>query len=476
MTQAPETTASTGPEQPVHHLVIIMVSAGSFLAPFSMAAVNVALPAMGEALRADAFTLSLMPTVFLLCNVALILPFSRLADNYGRKRIYALGLCVSACGALCSYFAPSAEWILLFRAVQGSGSAMIFSSGLAIISSVFAANARGLPIGLNTAAVYIGMTVAPALGGWVTDGFGWRGVFLLPVVPLLCVVALAILGLKGREWKKDQYSALDWRGALIYAGWTAALVGGLTSLPSSAGIMSLVLAALLLLVFLRHQSRQAEPLVRLELFRGNRLLTRSLACSSLMYAAAYPVSLLLSLYLQYITGLEAFEAGRILLYQALAMAFIAPFSGRVSDKIEPRVISTVGCIGVACGFGLLVQIGFDTPPYQVALALFFIGVGFSIFSVPNSNAVVSSVDANHIGLASATVNLARTTGNLVGISLVNMIVRQMLGEVQIEPEQYPALLSTIHTALQISLAFVLIACVLSATRGRLRCNPQSTIG
>jgi len=447
-------------------VVIFIVCCGAFLAPLSMSAVNVALPAMGEALGADAFTLSLMPTIFLLCNVALILPFSRLADNYGRKRIYALGITVSAMGALCSYYAPTAEWILVFRGVQGSGSAMIFSSGLALISSVFSAKERGLPLGLNTASVYLGLTAAPLIGGWVTDSFGWQGVFLLPVIPLLTVVALIIFGLKGKEWKKAQYSALDWRGALIYAGWSAALVAGLTTLPSPSGIIALLIAAALLFVFIRHQSRQSEPLVRLELFRGNKLLTRSLSCSILMYAANYPVSFILSLYLQYIMGLEALEAGQILLFQALAMAFIAPFSGRLSDRIEPRILSTMGCIGVACGFTLLVQIGFDSSPNQVALALFFMGVGFSLFSVPNNNAIIGSVDANHIGLVSATVNLARTTGNLVGISLINLIVRQILGEVQIEPEQYPLLLTTLHTALTIGLTLVVTAILLSASRGR----------
>ncbi len=154
------------------YLVVAVICLGSFLSPLSMASVTMAIPAMADALSADAVSVSLLPTLFLLSNVMFMLPAAKVADNIGRKRVFAAGIALNACASLMAYWAPSIEWVLALRFAQGAGSAMVFSTSLAIITSVFPASERGLPLGLNTAAVYIGLTVAPALGGLMTDALG----------------------------------------------------------------------------------------------------------------------------------------------------------------------------------------------------------------------------------------------------------------------------------------------------------------
>ena len=454
-------------EQTNQYLVLCVVCLGSFLSPLSMAAVNIAIPSLADDLHANAIMVSWLPTIFLISNVALMLPFSKLADNYGRKRIYALGLATNACSSAGCYFAPNIEWILFFRFFQGAGSAMVFGTALAIITSVFPARERGLPLGLNTASVYIGLTAAPLIGGYVTETFGWRSVFLLPL-PFVAVLLALIYFVVRSEWRREQYSKFDWVGTGIFAAWAVAVVVGLAGLPNWPNIIVFALSFALLIMFVKHQSSIAEPLIRIGLFRESRLFSFSLASASLMYGATFPLIFVLSLYLQYIKGLSPLESGQIILAQSLAMALLAPIAGKLSDRLQPRVIATVGCVSVGIGFAMLARLDFSTTTEYVSLSMGLIGIGFGFFSAPNHNAVMSSVPQGEVGVASATISLARVSGNLIGISLVNLLVHLLLGDTLISVERYPQLLQVVQYSMAIGCAFVTAAIVLSATRGRLK--------
>jgi EmrB/QacA subfamily drug resistance transporter len=460
-------------EQTNRYIVLCVICLGSCLSPLSMAAVSIAIPSLANALQADAVLVSWLPTAFLLSNVALMLPFGKLADNYGRKRIYALGLTTNACGSLAAYLSPSIEWILFFRFLQGAGSAMIFGTALAIVTSVFDARERGLPLGLNTASVYIGLTAAPVLGGWITEAFGWRAVFLLPL-PFTAILLLVIHFFLHSEWRKDTHSSFDWVGTFIFAGWALSLVIGLTGLPQWHSIAALLLSCCLLVLFIKHQAGNPEPLIRVQLFRESRLFSFSLASASLMYGAMYPLNFVLSLYLQYIRGLSPLESGQLIMVQAFAMALLAPIAGKLSDRIQPRVIATVGCTCVAVGFFMLCQLGFNTPTVYVSTALFFIGIGFGLFSAPNHNAVMSSVPSDEVGVASATISLARVCGNLIGISLINLLVHLLLEDNQITPELYDQLLVMIRYAMVISSTVVVAAVLFSASRGTVKPHTETS--
>ena len=187
-----------------------------------------------------------------------------------------------------------------------------------------------------------------------------------------------------------------------------------------------------------------------------------------MYGATYPLNFVLSLYLQYIRGLSPLESGQLIMVQAFAMALLAPIAGKLSDRIQPRIISTVGCTSVAIGFFMLCQLGFDTPASYVSTSLFFIGIGFGLFSAPNHNAVMSSVPGDEVGVASATISLARVCGNLVGISLINLLVHRLLGNNQITPELYDQLLVMIRYAMILASIFVVMAVLLSGSRGTIK--------
>jgi EmrB/QacA subfamily drug resistance transporter len=432
-----------------------------------MASVNIAIPDLAADLHANAKMVSWLPTLFIVSSVIFMLPAGKLADNYGRKRIYTYGLGLNAFASLMCGIGTSIEWVLFWRCVQGAAAAMLFGTGIAIITSVTPPHKRGAALGIATACIYIGLTVAPAVGGWLTESWGWRSVFFFQVPIVLGLLLLIKMRLSG-EWKNDEKSKYDWWGTLIFAVFASALVYGLSILPSLLWMFMLGLSIACLTLFVVHQSRSRRPLIRVQMFRESRVFSMSLATSLLMYASNFPLVFLMSLYLQYVKGFSPSQAGQIILVQALAMAIMAPFSGKLADKFEPRIIATLGCTIVACGLLVLSFMHIHTNAVYIAGSLLLIGLGFGLFSTPNNNAIMGATHRDEVGVASASVSLSRTIGNLVGMSLVNLMVHFYIGDAQLSQEQNPALILTVELALNMSLAFVLVACVASWCRGKAR--------
>ena len=450
---------------PVTTVALIAVCTGYLIAPMGMAAVNVAIPVLAEDLQASAIKVSWLPTLYILANVAFMLPFGKLADNYGRKRVYAYGLLLNALSAFMCAIGTDIDWILFWRFMQGAAGAMIFSTGVAIITSVTPSHKRGAALGVLAACVYIGLTLAPAVGGWLTELLGWRAVFYFQIPLVIALLIFMKLKLHG-EWKNDQHSRFDWIGSAIFITFACTLVYGLSKLPSLLGFALLLVSLLSLGGFIVHQSRDRQPLIRVQMFRESRVFSLSLSTSFLMYGSNFAIIFLLSLYLQYIKGFSPAYAGQILLMQALCMAIVAPFAGKLADRFQPRIIATIGCSIVAVGFLFLIQISPDTTAFYIGGSLGLVGLGFGLFSTPNNSAIMGAVKEQEVGVASASMNLSRTIGNLVGMSLVNLMMHYYIGDANFGPESNPALMSTISLALLMSLSFVIIASVISAVRGK----------
>ncbi|BFM22004.1 MFS transporter [Gilvimarinus japonicus] len=445
-------------------LVLVTVCLGAFVAPLGMASVNVAIPALAEDLAANAVLVSWIPTVVLISNIMFMLPAGKCADLWGRKRLFFLGVCVNAGTSAVAFFAQSIEVVLLLRFIQGIGSAMMFATSMALLISVFPADKRGLPLGLNAACIYLGLTLAPALGGWVTEALGWRYVFLLPL-PIATVVLGILMRVPG-EWHSHTKDRFDWRGAVLFAAVAVCLAVGLAGLPDIENAALVVLALVLLAVFVRMQARAKAPLIRVQMFRESKLFSMSLATASLMYASSYPLGFMLSLYLQYVRGYSAGDAGQILLVQALTMAFVAPIAGRLSDFFPARWLASAGCACTLAGFALLSTLDGTTERLDIMLALLLVGFGFGFFSSPNNHVVMHSAQAHEVGVAAATLNLARVMGNLVGMSLVNLFVHWHLGDSAMSRAIAEPLLLTFHQAINLAMGFLLLATVLSLLRGR----------
>jgi len=298
-------------------LAVSMVS--SFLTPFMASSINVAMPLIGKEFGLSAVTLGWVFTAYTMTAAMFLVPFGRIADLAGRKRIFALGLSFDIAGATIGALAPSAFLLILARAVQGVGGAMIFGTGVAILTSVYPQGARGHALGLNTAAVYSGLSLGPVLGGFIVHTLGWRSVFLVTVPIAATALALTIFRLKG-EWADARGEGFDLAGAVIFGAGLVSLMSGFSRLPTPLGIILTAAGLLALALFVGFELRREAPLLDLRLFRHNRIFAFSNLAALFNYSATAAVAFLMSLYLQYIKGLPPQQAGLVLVAQPIVMA------------------------------------------------------------------------------------------------------------------------------------------------------------
>ena len=460
---SPETSSLAS--EPSVLVALIAVCAGYLIAPMGLSAVNVAIPALALDLQASAAQVGWLPTVYILSSVMCFLPASRLADRYGRKRVFVYGLWVNGLAATVSSISSNMDVILLLRFVQGIAAAMIFGTGVAIVSSIVPANKRGMALGIVASCVYVGLTLAPVAGGYLTEFMGWRSVFWFQVPLIVLLLVYIAIKLPG-EWKDSETHAVDWLGTAVFALFSCLFVLGMAQLPSWYGVTTVCASFGALWLFIYLQIHTETPLIRVQMFRENRLFSLSLTSSLFMYGSNFALLFLLSVYLQFIHNLSPSQAGNILLFQALSMAIMAPVAGKLADRFASRVVATIGCSIVAVGLFLLNIPLIMAEPWWIGLALLILGIGFGLFSTPNNNSIVSSVTKAEIGVASAAMNLGRTVGNLIGMSVVNTMIHIIIGDVPIESASLDDIANTVELALMLSLGMVLCACIASGARGR----------
>ena len=454
-------------------LVLVSICLTNFLNSVTNSSVNVATPTIASALQANAILVSWIPTSFLLSSVVMLLPAGRLADIHGRKKLYVSGITIFIITSILASLSVSIEMLLTIRLLQGIGSAMIFATGLAIITSVFPAENRGVSLGIASASVYFGLSCGPLIGGWFTEVYGWRSVFLFPVPFSMIACALIVINLKG-EWKSQSPTRVDWLGGLIFAIWSSAFFIGVSTLPGKLSYLLLGIGAAGLVLFYYQQVNSKHPLVRFRAIMDNHVFFRSLMASVCVYASNYPLIFLFSLYLQFNQGLSPHDAGQIMVLQAITMAILAPIAGRLSDRFEPRIIATGGCLIMASAFGMLDLITDHTSLYYIAGCLMTLGFGFGLFTTPNNNAALSAIDRERLGIATALLNLSRVVGNMTGIAMVMILVSLIIGHAELKPQQYPALLTTIRWALALSCIYALSGAYFSFTRGNIRIKKQAS--
>ncbi len=465
------TTPSTTPppeyeqDPAARRAVLLGISVTSFLLPFMLAAVNIALPAMQREFQADAVLLSWVATIYLLAVAVLLLPFGRLAEIHGRKKIFLLGIVLFTLSCLGAAFAWSMEVLLVLRVCQGVGGAMTVTTGVAILMSVFPPLERGKALGFNVAAVYLGLTVGPLAGGALTSYFSWRGVFAAAAPLGLAALFLAGTRLKG-EWAEARGESFDLAGAVIYGIALVCLLYGATTLPDLIGAGLVVVGLGGLVVFVFWELRTTHPVFEVRLFRNNKPFAFSNLAALINYSATFAGMFLLSLYLQYVQGLTPHMAGLVLLSQPLVMTALSPYAGRLSDRREPGRIASVGMGMTALGLGALALLGSDTPLVLVVAVLLFMGVGYALFSSPNTNAVMSSVEKKYYGVASGAVATMRVLGMTFSMAVATVVFALIIGRVEIVPEVYPLFLTGMKTCFAIFAVLCAVGVYFSFVRGR----------
>lgn len=441
-------------------LVLISVCLALFVVSLTMSSANIAIPSIAQDLNADAVSVSWIPSALLWGSIIIMLPIGRLADKKGRKKLYLIGCAGFSLVSLSVFLVQNIEELLVLRVFQGLTTAFIFGTGLAIISSVFANSNRGTAIGITSSTIYLGLSCGPVFGGWITQHIHWKGVFLMPIPLMLVALFLVISNVKG-DWKNEDSGPIDWVGSVLFALSVSAFFIGVSELPDPLHILYTVIGILLFVVFIKHQNQADSPLIRIKALNSNKALVGSMYTSILMYSANFPIVFLLSLYLQYIHNMSPSEAGSLLLIETVIMMILSPFSGRLSDIYGAKIITTVGGLTFSVGFMVLIWVNMDTSMTLIIISLIFLGIGFGLFSTPNNSSALGSVSKDKLSIVSSIMNLSRTMGNMLSTAFVLMLMSIVLGDVAIQPENYPLLLLVVQITFGVSLGLALLASYIS---------------
>ena len=457
-------------------IVLVIACMASFITPFLASSVNVALPTINMDFAVpDQALLGWIVTGFLLSAAIFVVPFGRVADIFGRKKIFVIGLSIIAVSSLLCSISSSVQMLIASRLVEGLGSAMIFGTSIAILSSVFPAQERGKVLGINVAIVYLGASTGPLLGGIITAYAGWRFIYAGIMIYALLAALLAQGKIKG-EWRCAQTGAFDVFGSILYAAMLFALMYGLTLIPDKTGAYLLGLAVVIMVIFFRWELANENPVLKIRVFRNNTVFLFSNLAALINYSATAAVAFLLSLYLQYMKGYGPETAGLILIAQPVVQAALSPLAGRLSDRVEPRIVASLGmalCVVELTLFALLTP---QTSLETILISLIFMGLGFAFFSSPNTNAIMSSVDKCDFGVASGMVSTMRLIGQLMSLGIAMLIFSVIMGHVEIAPGQIDTLMISIKLAFGVFAGLCVLGTIFSLARGNLERDVETVGG
>lgn len=408
--------------------ILAVVAVTSFMGTFLISSVNIALPEIEKSFNLSAVRLSWVVTSFLLSSAMFLLTAGSWSDVFGIRKFFKTGIVVFTLASVASGFAPAGEWLIIFRFIQGIGAAFTSTTGPAILVSEFSPNHRGRVLGISVAAVYLGLAFGPFAGGIITQYAGWRTLFYLSGFIGIAILTIAFVFLGKDQTSNYPKKKIGFKGSLMYMAGLFLMVYGSSEIPEINGWTLLIAGILLIMVFWIYEKKSKSPVIETKLFTTNRLFAFSNIAALINYSATFAIVFLLSLYLQKIKGLTPSDAGIILIAQPVVMAILSPLAGRLSDKIQPRILASVGmsiCAGGLIAFTSLTE---DTSLFFIVLMLIIIGIGFALFSSPNMNTIMGSVDRSKYGQASGTAATMRVLGQIISMTIVTLFFAALFGD------------------------------------------------
>jgi EmrB/QacA subfamily drug resistance transporter len=449
----------------VKRYALCITTVAAFLSPFGVSSVNIALPSIGKEFQMDAILLSWVTTAYILASTIFLVPFGKMADMYGRKRIFTYGMLMFVVASFGASVSHSSGMLILFRILQGIGAAANFCVGAAILSSVFITEDLGKVMGINLAAVYTGYTAGPFFGGSLTQYLGWRSIFFVNVFLGLMIIVFTFWKLKG-EWRESEKKKFDLPGLTLYGITLLLIMYGFSQLSSATGVWLILAGALGALGFIKWETGTESPVLDMRLFSRNKVFSSFNVATLINYSATYAVGFLLSLYLQFIKNLSPQGAGLVLISQPIVQAIFSPVAGRLSDTIEPQRVASVGMALTGVGLFLLALLNDASPIAFIVAVTALIGLGIALFASPSIKAVMSSVENRYYGVASGALGTMRGMGMVFSMGMTLLMFSIYMGGVQITPKYYPVFLKCTKTAFAFFAAICLVGVFTSLARGK----------
>jgi EmrB/QacA subfamily drug resistance transporter len=450
--------------RPAPGLILFVTTISVFATAFSGSSVSVALPLIGTEFQLGGVYLNWVVSAYVLTTAVLAMPLGRLADRWGRQLVFAIGMGVFTLASALGALAPDANWLIAARALSGIGGAMSFATVTAVLVSSYPPEQRGKVLGINISSVYFGLSTGPVLGGFLIQLWGWRSLLWVHTA-LSAVVVAFLLARHGANDKEHHPGRFDYWGAVFSAlGLTLLLIG--MSDPLGKGLFLIGAGVASLVVFWFVELKAENPIFPVRLMIENRTFGFSNLASMFSYSATFGVAVFLSFYLQVLRGLTPAQTGLFLLVQPLVQAVFTPIMGRLSDRVSPRTLASAGIALVAIGLTLFVWLGPSTPLAVVLVGLVILGLGFALFSSPNTNAIMGSVEKKFLGLASGTVAAVRVVGQMLSMGLVLILMAGFLGTAPVSLQMSTPFFSAQSWSFGISAILCALGVIASLARGK----------
>jgi EmrB/QacA subfamily drug resistance transporter len=400
------------------------VSFGLFMIMLDNTVVNVALPAIQEDLGADLSELQWVVTGYALTFAALMLIGGKVADAYGRRLIFVIGIAVFTTASLWCGLAESGDALITARVLQGVGAALMNPATLSIIAATFPPQQRGTAIGIWAGVSALALAIGPLLGGLITEHIHWSWIFFINVP--VGVVAIAASYLFIDETRDETHVRLDLPGLATSGIGLFALTYGLIEANtygwgSTRILGSFAVAAVMFGTFVMLERHQRDPMLPLELFKSGTYTGANLVIL-LVALAMFGIFFFMSLYMQNILGYSAVQTGAAFLPMTILIILVAPIAGRTSDRIGSRGLLTAGMILIALQLLYFSRLGLDATYWDILPAFIVGGIGMSLTMTPSAAAATRSVPVDKAGVGSAVLNASRQVGGSLGIALMGAIV------------------------------------------------------
>lgn len=455
-------------------LVLISVGIGSFMSAYVGSVINVSLPTITEFFRSTIATTEWVVTIYLLSISSLLLAFGRLGDLQGHKRVYSLGFVFFTIGSVLCGLSRSPEMMIGFRVAQALGGAMLLSNSPAILTGNFPPEQRGQALGLQATLTYLGLTVGPSLGGWITDQFGWPAVFFMNI-PIGLIALYFCLKFIPADHQKSKHERFDWRGAILFMIGLVTLLfalnrGQVWGWFSPRTMIVIGFSVLVLAGFVFLQKRTAAPMLDLRLFHIPAFSFTTLS-ALINYVNLYFIMFLMPFYLIQGRNFSPTMSGLILTAQPLIMAIVAPISGSLSDKISPRWLSTIGMLVNAFGLWQLSRLDGTVSISLIMIALGTAGFGTGLFIAPNNNVLLGSAPSNRQGIASGILATARSVGMVMGVGIAGAIFTTIVNQ-NVASDPGGAIFNAIHLSYIVSTGLAILGAVMSFKSGQNKRLPE----
>ncbi|WP_365907042.1 MFS transporter [uncultured Methanobrevibacter sp.] len=425
--------------------VVIVGSLASFMAAYTSNAVTMALPELARVFHLSNILQNWTINLYLLTMAVLSVPFGKYCAQKGLKKSFFYGALIFFLGTIGIILSINTEMLLFFRFIQAIGSAAIFVSSVSMIVKAVPNNQRGKALGINISSVYIGLSLAPVLGGTLTYNFGWESIFAITLPMSFIVIILTYLKIK-EEWQVNNNDPIDIIGIIFYTIGISAFMYGFTELHTITGQIITGIGVIFLITFIYYELKQKYPIFDVKLYKNHKFLSSNIA-SVISYISIFSLSTIINYHFQYILGWNAQMTGLILISMPLMQAIVTPQSGKLSDLINPQKLSALGMGLATIAILILTTLNDSTSIYTIIIALMIGGIGYGLFSSPNTNTMMSSVPSNETTMASAAVATMRVIGQTLSIGILTVIFAFVMGNVNITPSVYPQLNESCHIAL-----------------------------